>query len=282
MANTEKRNLGPSEVEQEKNAHEIFDETDDIKEYQPEQSTLEEKKEDLDRGEELYTGFGFDSDRPRGEDPLAQSLKETEVPGHKTINSVPKTPDVIETYTAESSAAPRLEEKTITKSPTHTPKEAYKTTITSAKREVPEQTKLIIEPDNGQFSYRKRQADPIRKRKVKTHHRAIPQRQYVDHKVYGQENYENAERTIYTEPNYESQGVHYSTDPRTPVDPYYNDAYIPAQGTIDYLSIKHHYKAKSKQNKKSLPWTKIALGVAVAAGVRLLFLGEEDDGPFWS
>ncbi len=282
MANTDKRKLGPSEVDQDTTAQEIVEETNDIKEYQPSQTTIEEKKEKLDRGEELYTGFGFDSDRANGEAPLADSLKETKLADHNTTKSATNTPDVIETYTTESSAAPRVEEKSLQKSTTHTPRQAYKTTTTSEKREVPEQTKLIIEPDNGDINYKKRQADPAQRRIVKTHHKTPPQRQYIDHEAYGQNGYQNAERTIYTEPNYESQGVHYSTDPRTIVDPYYNNAYIKSHGTVDYLPIKHHYKSKRKQNKKSLPWRKIALGVAVAAGVRLLFLGEEDDGPFWS
>lgn len=281
MTNTDKRKLGPSEADQDKTAQEIFDETDDIKEHQPSQTTIGEKKENLDRGEELYTGFGFDSDRENGEAPLSDSLKETKLADRNTTKSDSNTSDVIETYTTESSAAPRVEEKSIQKSSTPTPRGAYKTTTTSAKREVPEQTKLIIEPDNGEINYKKRQADQAQKRIAKTHHKT-PQRQYIDHEAYGKNGYQNAERSIYTEPNYESQGVHYSTDPRTIVDPYYNNEYIKSHGTVDYLPIKHHYKSRRKQNKKSLPWTKIALGVAVAAGVRLLFLGEEDDGPFWS
>lgn len=283
MANTDKRNLGPNEVEQDKNAHEIFDETDDIREYQPSQTSLEAKKEDLDRGEELYTGFGFDSDRPAGDDPLAESIRQTDTTTHNpSISQVPQPPYAKERYAPQSSAAPKIEEKSIKRPAAPTTNLGYKTTTKSEKREVPEQTKLIIEPENGDFSYKKRQADPRHKRIVEDTLKPSSRRQVVDHKSYRQNQYENAEGTLYTEANYESQSIHYSTDPRTLVDPYYNELYIPVQGTIDYLPIKHHYKSKRKQNKKSLPWTKIALGVAVAAGVRLLFLGEEDDGPFWT
>lgn len=58
MANTNEKRTGPSEVEQGKNANEMFDATDDIPEVRNE-TKAEKTQDDLDRGEELYTGFGF-------------------------------------------------------------------------------------------------------------------------------------------------------------------------------------------------------------------------------
>lgn len=58
MANTNEKRTGPTEVEQGKNANEMFDATDDIPEVRNE-TKAEKNQDDLDRGEELYTGFGF-------------------------------------------------------------------------------------------------------------------------------------------------------------------------------------------------------------------------------
>lgn len=58
MANTNEKRTGPTEVDQGKNANEMFDATDDIPEVRNE-TKAEKTQNDLDRGEELYTGFGF-------------------------------------------------------------------------------------------------------------------------------------------------------------------------------------------------------------------------------
>ena len=56
MANTNERKTGPSEVEQVRDGREIVDGAKDIENKRPKKEITEK---DLDRGEELYTGFGF-------------------------------------------------------------------------------------------------------------------------------------------------------------------------------------------------------------------------------
>lgn len=279
MANTEKRNLGPSEVEQEKNAHEIFDETDDIEKYQPTQTELEEKQEKLDRGEELYTGFGFDGDRPSGDNPLAESLA-TDTKTENTSTHTSPRPKVRQSHNPATSSTPQTNTQVQSQRPVSNT--GYKTKVTSESKEIPEQTKLIIEPNNGDFDYKHRQLSPAREKRTPVHHN--PNKQSIGHHIDEPISHEGILGTPHIPADYELSGIHYSTDPRTLQDPYYaaNQAYITNKNTMTTLPIKHHYKAKRKQNKKGLAWTKIALGVAVAAGVRLLFLGEEDDGPFWT
>lgn len=59
VADKKFQKAGPSKVEQGKNANEMIHPADDIPEARPAQDPVEITQDDLDRGEELYTGFGF-------------------------------------------------------------------------------------------------------------------------------------------------------------------------------------------------------------------------------
>ena len=52
---------GPSEVDQSKDAHEVLDNSEDIEEKENSENHSKDIDKKLDRGEELYTGFGFDN-----------------------------------------------------------------------------------------------------------------------------------------------------------------------------------------------------------------------------
>lgn len=286
MANTEDRKLGPSEVEQSKNAHEIFDENDDLKEYQPSQTTLEKKQEKLDRGEELYTGFGFDSDRERGERLLDDDLNTAKVTSPETHTpSAPYRQTTFESSTGTESDT-RLSGSNIKVSNNQrvepsTPYTTTRTVTKSASREVPEETKLIIEPQGGEFRYKERTPDYNKKDDKEVYYYNQNQ-EVIDRNDKSQTQRVDEYNRTSTPVDYELAGVNYDIDPRT--GQYYhlaNGAHISDYNHIETLPIKHHYKTQRKE-KKGLPWTKIALGVAAVAGLGLLLIGEEDDGPFWS
>lgn len=280
MANTEDRKLGPSEVEQSKNAHEIFDENDDLKEYQPSQTTLEKKQEKLDRGEELYTGFGFDSDRGRGERLLGDDLNTAKVPSPETHTSSAQTRE----NTFESDTRLSGSNIKVSNNQRVEPSTTYTTTRTvtkSASREVPEETKLIIEPKGGEFRYKECTPDYNKKDDKEVYYYNQNQ-EVIDRNDKSQTQRVDEYNRTSTPVDYELAGVHYDIDPRS--GQYYhlaNGAYITDYDYIETLPIKHHYKSQRKE-KKGLPWTKIALGVAAVAGLGLLFMADEDDGPFWS
>ena len=46
------------------------------------------------------------------------------------------------------------------------------------------------------------------------------------------------------------------------------------------LSIKKHYKAKKKANRRGISLKKVAIGVAAIAGIALILLPEDDDSSF--
>lgn len=279
MANTEDRKLGPSEVEQSKNAHEIFDETDDIKNYQPDQTTLEKKQENLDRGEELYTGFGFDGDRDSGEKLLADELAPTSKPStHAAPRQTTLETDRKEEVRQVSNTSANANYNKPAQSDNYTTK---RTITKSASREVPEETKLIIEPKGGEFRYKERTPDYNRKDDREVYYYNQNQ-EVIDRNAKSQTQRVDEYNRTSTPVDYKLAGVHYDIDPRT--GQYYhlaNGAYISDYEHIETLPIKHHYKTQRKE-KKGLPWTKIALGVAAVAGLGLLFMADEDDGPFWS
>lgn len=286
MANTEDRKLGPSEVEQSKNAHEIFDENDDLKEYQPSQTTLEKKQEKLDRGEELYTGFGFDSDRGRGERLLGDDLNTAKVPSPETHTPSAQTrQNTFESSTGTESDS-RLSSSNVKVSNNQrvepsTPYTTTRTVTKSASREVPEETKLIIEPQGGEFRYKERTPDYNRRRDRDVYYYNSNE-EAVDANLGDYRSRVDESGLQHIPADYELTEVHYDIDPRS--GQYYhlaNGAYITDYDHIETLPIKHHYKLKRKE-KKGLPWTKIALGVAAVAGLGLLFMADEDDGPFWS
>lgn len=275
MADLDKKQNGASPVEQSKDADDILDSPyDDIPEVK-DKSLKEIKEKDLDRGQELYTGFGFGGVDASGVDveDIADSnpvprVSEGNKDEHVFIagsgKKAPANENVpIKTITKEENTifeTARDDEQNIA------PVRENVNNKVESYREVPEDTKVVIKPDNGDVVYRETTIDrPIGRTSVLTDKRV------VDTKNTGLTY--NKESAIDVPADYQLAGVYYGNDYRDNrnylIGPYQTDAY----------SIKKHYKNQARDRKGGLPIKKIALGVAAVAGV-LWLIKDDDDGFF--
>lgn len=275
MADLDKKQNGASPVEQSKDADDILDSPyDDIPEVK-DKSLKEIKEKELDRGQELYTGFGFGGVDASGVDveDIADSNPVPRVSeGNKNEHifvagsgkKAPANENVpIKTITKEENTVfetARNDEQNIA------PVRENANNKVESYREVPEDTKVVIKPDNGDVIYRETTIDrPIGRSSVVT-----------DKRVGDTQNTGltyNKESAIDVPADYQLAGVYYGNDYRDSrnylIGPYQTDAY----------SIKKHYKNQVRDRKGGLPIKKIALGVAAVAGV-LWLIKDDDDGFF--
>lgn len=287
------RQTGPSEVEQGKNANEIFDQTDDI----PEAKTIKKEPVELERGEELYTGFGFGNVETKDIDleKLSHDQVLTKNDSKEIIDKDPvyksKTAQVRENENPNLTIIDNRNEnvKTDVKITTnHTTNRQVSSKITSESRQVPKDTKLVIEPHQGNI--RSHQTTISRPSQDKTYLIVendelpidTPVKSTFNQKLNGDylRTYEDAKITRYQQnPDYELSEVYYTKG--RPSNPYsLTNNYTPAK-TIDPLSIKNHYKIMKKHHKVGLPWGKIALGLAATIGafkVITAITDDEDEG----
>ena len=275
MADLDKKQNGASPVEQSKDADDILDSPyDDIPEVK-DKSLKEIKEKDLDRGQELYTGFGFGGVDASGVDveDIADSnpvprVSEGNRDEHVFVagsgKKAPANENVpIKTITKEENTvfeAARDDEQNIA------PVRENANNKVESYREVPEDTKVVIKPDNGDVVYRETTIDrPIGRASV------VPDKRVGDTQNTGLTY--NKESAIDVPADYQLAGVYYGNDYRDSrnylIGPYQTDAY----------SIKKHYKNQARDRKGGLPIKKIALGVAAVAGV-LWLIKDDDDGFF--
>lgn len=247
---------------------------DDIPEVK-DKSLKEIKEKDLDRGQELYTGFGFGGVDASGVDveDIADSNSVPRVSeGNKNEHifvagsgkKAPANENVpINTITKEENTVfetARNDEQNIA------PVRENVNNKVESYREVPEDTKVVIKPDNGDVIYRETTIDrPIGRASV------MPDKRVGD--TQNTDLTYNKESAIDVPADYQLAGVYYGNDYRDSrnylIGPYQTDAY----------SIKKHYKNEARDRKGGLPIKKIALGVAAVAGV-LWLIKDDDDGFF--
>ena len=287
------RQTGPSEVEQGKNANEIFDQTDDI----PEAKTIKKEPVELERGEELYTGFGFGNVETKDID--LEKLSHDQVLAKNDSKEIIDKDPVFESKTSQvrENENPNLtiidnrneNVKTDVKLTTnHITNRQVSSKITSESRQVPKDTKLVIEPHQGNI--RSHQTTISRPSQDKTYlivenddlPRNTSAKNTISRKLNGEylRTYEDAKISRYQQsPDYELSEVYYTKG--RPSNPYsLTNNYTPAK-TIDPLSIKNHYKIMKKHHKVGLPWGKIALGLAATIGafkVITAITDDEDEG----
>ena len=233
----------------------------------------EDLTKDLDQGEELYTGFGFgnidtDVEVPSPSIDQADSIKKEEKIIEKpklTIIDDRKEDQVkeIEINTKEST------DRKIT------------STITSETREIPKDSKVVIEPHHGNIrSHQSTMARGenqtnylIETEEGNTYQRPISK---TYRKSYKQVN-KNVQRYANKQnPDYELQGVYFTnknqtTNPLSLKNPLNQDP------TIGPIPIKSHYKNMKKHNKKQIPWKPIALGLAATIGAFKIITAITDD-----
>lgn len=314
MANTNERKLGPDEVDQGINANDIMDATDDIPETRP-TPTKEITEKDLDRGEELYTGFGFgntkiDTTSKISEPIQTQPTDQIKQKPSQTIKQNTNPTTTTEKTTLDTKATtqktydPNIERKIEWDTPTQA--QIVRTTITTTDashrepsekvkvgqiKQIPTDTRVTITPDAGDINYHESQItsyEPTNQpEQNKTYPTSPAYRQRVtSHTPENQALYTNYAQRNYTidqTPDYEENGIFYGYTPtnKNLYDPIYHDH---NQITTQTLPIKHHFKRLNKANKKAnFPWHKVAIGVAATIGAIGLIknLTEDDDSDFF-
>ena len=246
------------------------------------------RQKDLDRGQELYKSFGFDNVSYESKDieKIKEETKDIEpkLESKENIEETYSKSDSLtrgqRTYTSSSSKDIRVE-----KTPTSDREVVGK--ISTEAREIPAETKLVIESDNGNI-------------KTNQSHISTSSKNHARSKIY----YDTYDKDSLHEPSYKQRSI----DPtRIPYSDYQKEADYELAGIhygarqnsyvlddiridptnmkrIDVLPIKSHYKAMKKTKTYSLPWKKIGLGVAASLGAIKLITSLTDDDEkefFW-
>lgn len=252
MADKNKKNQN-SKVEQNKNAEDLT--------------------KDLDQGEELYTGFGFGNINTNVEVP-SPSLDQTDsIKKEEKIIEKPKL-TIIDDRQEEKVKEIEISIKDSTD-------RKITSTITSETREIPKESKVVIEPHHGNI--RSHQSTMARgenqtsylleTEKGNTYQRPISK---TYSKSYKQVN-KNAQRYANKQnPDYELQGVYFTNKNQT-TNPLSLKNPLNQPITTSPLSIKSYYKNMKKQNKKQIPWKPIALGLAATIGAFKIITAITDD-----
>lgn len=226
---------------------------------------------DLDQGEELYTGFGF-----------GNIDTDVEIPSPNQSSSIEKEAQIIEKPKL-TIIDDRIEDqvKEIEIRTKESTDRKISSKITSEKREIPKETKVVIERHQGNIrSHQSTMARveeqtkyTLETKEGKTYQRPIT-------KTYS-EGYKTVNKNVqrYTgnqSPDYELKGVYFTnknqtTNPLSLKNPLNQDP------TIAPISIKRYYKNMKKQNKKQIPWKPIALGLAATIGAFKIITAITDD-----
>lgn len=308
MANTNEKHTGSSEVDQSINANDIIDATDDIPEKRVQ--TVEDKvQDDLDRGEELYTGFGFGNEitdtntttttptksnqsvetQSNSTSRESKANKQTEIktPPKKTDNKqVDDNPRKVyderneRVVTWDDTDEFKTVRTTITHSGNSTAKPTGREKVDSI--EVGADTRVVIEPQDGNVSYHEQEVSTYSpQRNVSYDYRGERETigQHTDSVIHPHDLGQPGETT----PDYELADVYYTQD-QPAYGLYEPEQYDRTPDNLDVLPIKKHYKSRQKQKaKNNFPWAKVALGVAATVGAIGLVakLTEDDSEYFW-
>ena len=270
MADLDKKQNGASAVDQNEDIDDMIDDPiDDIDETK--KIPINDLKEkDLDRGQEIYTGFGFGgvdgggvsvADISQNMDGENASLDDKNMPsprldknkapgkaiykeGLRDINANNRTADGQKTFDGGNQSKIR--------------------------RELPEDTKLVIKADDGDVVYKESNID-----RAEASPRSTGSREQISPASYGLEKPINTGYTVDVPADYQLAGVYYGNDFRDN-----NKIYLAKSYQTDTYSIKRHYKNQADCNcQGGWPVKKIGLGAAVVAG--LLCLKKNNDKGFW-
>ena len=226
---------------------------------------------DLDQGEELYTGFGF-----------GNIDTDVEVPSPEQSSSIEKEAQIIEkpnlTIIDDRKKEQVKEIEIRTKESTD---RIISSKITSEKREIPKETKVVIEPHQGNIRSHQSTMDG---REVQTNYLLETEEgksyQRPITKTYS-ESYHKAKENVqrYTgkqSPDYELKGV-YFTNKHQRANPLSLKNPLNQDPTINPIPIKRHYKNIKASKKKQIPWKPIALGLAATIGAFKIITAITDD-----
>lgn len=226
---------------------------------------------DLDRGEELYTGFGF-----------GNIDTDVEIPSSKQAGSIEKEEKIIEkpklTIIDDRKEDQVKEIEISTKESTD---RKISSKITSEKREIPKDTKVVIEPHQGNIrSHQSTMARgeeqtkyTLETKEGNTYQRPI-RKTYS--KSYQKPNNISQRYAVKQIPDYEQEGVYFTNKYQT-TNPLSLKNPLNQAPSIRPISIKHYYKNMKKQNKKQIPWKPIALGLAATIGAFKIITAITDD-----
>ena len=226
---------------------------------------------DLDRGEELYTGFGF-----------GNIDTDVEIPSSKQAHSIEKEEKIIE--------KPKLtiiddrkenQEKEIGIRTKESTDRKISSKITSEKREIPKETKVVIEPHQGNIrSHQSTMARveeqtnyTLETKEGKTYQRPI-RKTYS--KSYQKPNNISQRYAVKQIPDYEQEGVYFTNKYQT-TNPLSLKNPLNQSSTIRSIPIKSHYKNIKNRKKKQIPWKPIALGLAATIGAFKIITAITDD-----
>lgn len=236
-----------------------------------ENNNAEDLTKDLDQGEELYTGFGF-----------GNIDTEVEVPSSKQADSIEKEEKIIEkpklTIIDDRKEDQVKEIEIRTKESTD---RKISSKITSEKREIPKETKVVIEPHQGNIrSHQSTMARveeqtnyTLETKEGKTYQRPI-RKTYS--KSYQKPNNISQRYAVKQIPDYEQEGVYFTNKYQT-TNPLSLKNPLNQSSTIRSIPIKSHYKNIKKHNKKQIPWKPIALGLAATIGAFKIITAITDD-----
>lgn len=230
---------------------------------------------DLDQGEELYTGFGF-----------GNIDTDVEVPSPDQSSFIEKEEKIIEkpnlTIIDDRKEEQVKEIEIRTKESTD---RKISSKITSEKREIPKETKVVIEPHQGNIRSHQSTMDGrevqtnyiLETEKGKAYQRPIT-------KTYS-ESYKTVNKNVqrYTgkqSPDYELKGVYFTNKQQT-TNPLSLKNLLNQHPTINPIPIKRHYKNIKTSKKKQIPWKPIALGLAATIGsfkIITAITDDEDEG----
>lgn len=233
----------------------------------------EDLTKNLDQGEELYTGFGFGNIDTDVEVPSTSLDQRDSIKREGTIIEKPKLTIIddkkedqvkeIEINTKEST------DRKIT------------STITSETREIPKDTKVVIEPKQGNI---RSHQTTIARREEQTKYLLETEEGISEQRPINEQYSENNKKSFderqrfanIQSPDYELEGVYFTnkyqiTNPLSLKNP------LNQAPSIRPIPIKNHYKNMKKRNKKQIPWKPIALGLAATIGAFKIITAITDD-----
>ena len=224
----------------------------------------------LERGEELYSGFGFDDQRPIGDKKLIRSISESEI--ENSLNSTSykstKVDDKSSLANNEKEIGPLKNEYKNNKKPN----KENTVDIPVSKRLLKEDSVITIEANNGSFSYQE---------ETFPNHPIIANHKISDDSNKGKSSYNKPFYDYNVAPNqwpadYELDEIYYGKDQEISllVDGGYQEK------NLSIPSIKTHYKSMEKNKKNKLSLGKMALGLTALGTLAYILLSKDDDTYF--
>ena len=224
----------------------------------------------LERGEELYSGFGFDDQRPIGDKKLIRSIKESEI--EDSLNSTSykstKVDDKSSLANNKKEIRPLKNEYKINKKP----KRENTADIPVSKRLLKEDSVITIEANNGIFSY---QEETFPNQAIKANHKISDD--FNKEKLSYSDLYQDYNIAPNQWPaDYELEEIYYGKDQELSL--LVGGGY--QEKNLSIPSIKTHYKSMEKNKRNKLSLGKMALGLTALGTLAYILLSKDDDTYF--